>query len=248
MKSLVIDGDVPSNPGNLEGDIRGQRLDQFRDDPSVRVLLSSEVGSEGLDLEFCHVLVNYDLPWNPMVVEQRIGRLDRLGQKSDSILIFNLSMPGTIEDRVLERLYARVKVFETSIGELEVILGEEVRNLAQILFARNLTPEELDARLDQSAEVIERRKMELEDMEQNASSLIGHDEYFLDQIEQARRQHRYVGGEELLVYLRDFINTHYPGCSLQPVPQQDLHLFRFDETFPSSGRSGVTGFLPTVSP
>lgn len=233
IKSLLIDGDVPSDPSNPEEDIRGQRLDQFRNDSSVRVLLSSEVGSEGLDLEFCHVIVNFDLPWNPMVVEQRIGRLDRIGQESESILIFNLSMPGTIEDRVLERLYARVKVFETSIGDLEVILGEEVRSLAQALFARNLTPEELDARLDQSAAVIERRKMELEDMEQNASSLIGHDEYFLDQIEQARRQHRYVGGEELLVYLRDFLNAHYPGCTVQPSSQQGVHLLRFDEPFRS---------------
>jgi len=233
VKSLVIDGDVPSDPRNPEEDIRGQRLDQFRNDSSVRVLLSSEVGSEGLDLEFCHVVVNYDLPWNPMVVEQRIGRLDRIGQESESILIFNLSMPGTIEDRVLERLYARVKVFETSIGDLEVILGEEIRSLAQALFALNLTPEELDARLDQSAGVIERRKMELEDMEKNASSLIGHDEYFLDQIEQARRQHRYVGGEELLVYLRDFLAAHYPSCTAQPSPQQGVYLLRFDESFRS---------------
>jgi hypothetical protein len=233
IKSLVIDGDVPSAPNNPEEDIRGQRLEQFRNDPLIRVLLSSEVGSEGLDLEFCHVIVNYDLPWNPMVVEQRIGRLDRIGQESESILIINLSMPGTIEDRVLERLYARVKVFETSIGDLEVILGEEVRNLAQALFARDLTPDELDARLDQSAEVIERRKMELEDMEQNASSLIGHDEYFLDQIEQARRQHRYVAGEELLVYLRDFVSAHYPGCSVQPASQQGVYLLRFDATFRS---------------
>lgn len=233
ITSLVIDGDVPSDPSNPDEDIRGQRLEKFRNDPSVRVLLSSEVGSEGLDLEFCHVIVNYDLPWNPMVVEQRIGRLDRIGQESESILIFNLSMPETIEDRVLERLYARVKVFETSIGDLEIILGEEVRSLAQALFARNLTPQELDARLDLSAEVIERRKIELEDMEQNASSLIGHDEYFLDQIEQARRQHRYVGGEELLVYLRDFLSVHYPGCSVQPASQQGVYLLRFDEPFRS---------------
>lgn len=233
IKTLVIDGDVPSDPSNPEADIRGQRLDQFRNDSSVRVLLSSEVGSEGLDLEFCHVIVNYDLPWNPMVVEQRIGRLDRIGQESESILIFNLSMPGTIEDRVLERLYARVKVFETSIGDLEEILGAEVRNLAQALFTGNLTPEELDARLDQSAQVVERRKIELEDMEQNASSLIGHDEYFLDQIEQARRQHRYVGGEELLVYVRDFLTAHYPGCSVQASSQQGLYQLRFNESFRS---------------
>ena len=79
----------------------------FKDDPELQILLSSEVGSEGLDFQFCHILVNYDLPWNPMRVEQRIGRLDRLGQKSDRIIIVNLSLPGTIEHRILHRLYGR---------------------------------------------------------------------------------------------------------------------------------------------
>jgi SNF2 family DNA or RNA helicase len=239
IKSLVIDGDVPSKPSNPDEDIRGQRLEQFRSDASVRVLLSSEVGSEGLDLEFCHVVVNYDLPWNPMVVEQRIGRLDRIGQQSKSILIFNLSMPGTIEDRVLDRLYARVKVFESSIGDLEVILGEEIRSLAQAVFSEELTPEELDARLDQSATVIERRKIEIEDLERSASSFIGHDEYFLDQIELARRQHRYVGGEELLVYVREFIHAHYSGCSIEPAGMEGVYLFHFDEPFRSFLRSAL---------
>ena len=56
------------------------------------------VGAEGLDFEFCNVLVNYDLPWNPMEVEQRIGRLDRFGQRHEKIFIYNLRVPGTIDD------------------------------------------------------------------------------------------------------------------------------------------------------
>lgn len=77
-----IDGDVPANPLDPGADERLQRIERFRDDPGTKILLSSEVGSEGLDFQFCHVVVNWDLPWNPMVVEQRIGRLDRLGQRS----------------------------------------------------------------------------------------------------------------------------------------------------------------------
>ncbi len=83
-------------------------LDAFRTDAGLRVLLSSEVGSEGIDLQFCRVLVNYDLPWNPMRVEQRIGRLDRLGQQADSILIWNLFFAGTIDSRIYERLYEKL--------------------------------------------------------------------------------------------------------------------------------------------
>ncbi len=69
----------------------------------LSVLLSSEVASEGVDLQFARVLVNYDLPWNPMRVEQRIGRLDRLGQRAEKISIINLFVESTIEERILDR-------------------------------------------------------------------------------------------------------------------------------------------------
>ena len=104
--------------GDYDDDQRQESIGRFRDDPSVRILLSSEVGSEGLDFQFCHMMVNYDLPWNPMVVEQRIGRLDRIGQKASKIIIFNFSVPGTIEDRIFTRLYQRIRIFEESIGDL----------------------------------------------------------------------------------------------------------------------------------
>src|SRR5262249_54456953 len=80
------------------------------DGPSV--LLSCEVGSEGIDLQFARMLFNYDLPWNPMKVEQRIGRIDRIGQNADRISIGHFSVSGTIDDRILNRLYARVNVFK----------------------------------------------------------------------------------------------------------------------------------------
>ena len=73
-------------------------IDTFCNNSEMDVLLSSEVGSEGLDLQAASVVVNYDLPWNPMVVEQRIGRLDRIGQASDTIVILNLVAAGTIAD------------------------------------------------------------------------------------------------------------------------------------------------------
>ena len=93
------------------------------------ILLSSEVGSEGLDMQFCNVVINYDLPWNPMRVEQRIGRIDRIGQKFDKLHIFNLCIVGSIEDRIYNRLYSKLGIFENSIGELEPILGELEKQL-----------------------------------------------------------------------------------------------------------------------
>lgn len=102
---------------------RYEIVDRFRRG-EFDILISSEVGSEGLDMQFCNVVVNYDMPWNPMRVEQRIGRIDRIGQKADKLLIFNLCLEGSIEDRIYRRLYDKLGIFENSIGELEPILGE----------------------------------------------------------------------------------------------------------------------------
>ena len=86
------------------------------------MLVSTESGAEGRNLQFCHQLINYDLPWNPMRVEQRIGRLHRLGQAHD-VMIFNLSCNDTIEAHVLDLLARKIRMFELVIGELDLILG-----------------------------------------------------------------------------------------------------------------------------
>lgn len=100
-------------------------IDRFREeeaDGGVRVLVSTESGAEGRNLQFCHQLINYDLPWNPMRVEQRIGRLHRLGQESD-VTIFNLSCHETIEAYIVDLLARKIRMFELVIGELDLILG-----------------------------------------------------------------------------------------------------------------------------
>ena len=76
-------------------------------------MLSSEVGSEGLDMQFCDVMVNYDLPWNPMVVEQRIGRIDRFGQKSEKVTIYTLIVAGSIQEKIFKRLLERIGIFKS---------------------------------------------------------------------------------------------------------------------------------------
>jgi SNF2 family DNA or RNA helicase len=118
----------------IHGDVsipdRELLIDEFVRDSQIRVLLSSEVGSEGVDLQVASTVVNYDLPWNPMVVEQRIGRLDRIGQRSQVISIVNLVLKNTVEERVLLRLYERIDLFERTIGEIEDILGNQLEELA----------------------------------------------------------------------------------------------------------------------
>lgn len=87
-----------------------------------RILLSTDVGSEGRNLQFCHSIVNYDLPWNPMRIEQRVGRVHRIGQ-TEPVRIFNFAAPGTIEDHILEVLDSKINMFELVVGEVGEILG-----------------------------------------------------------------------------------------------------------------------------
>ena len=101
---------------------RDKRIRAFHEDERS-VLIASRAGSEGRNLQFCNVLVNYDLPWNPMVVEQRIGRLHRIGQKRE-VHIVNLAAAGTIESYILQLLDRKIKLFELVVGELDLILGE----------------------------------------------------------------------------------------------------------------------------
>jgi len=101
---------------------RDKRIRAFQQD-GTSVLIATRAGSEGRNLQFCNVLVNFDLPWNPMVVEQRIGRLHRIGQTRE-VHIVNLAAAGTIESHILRLLDQKIRLFELVVGELDVILGE----------------------------------------------------------------------------------------------------------------------------
>jgi len=217
---LVLTGDVPSRPSDPENDERGKRLLAFRDDPSIRILLSSEVGSEGLDFQFCHILINYDLPWNPMIVEQRIGRLDRLGQEAERILILNFSVKGTIEEQILERLYLRIGIFEGSIGDLEPILGEEIRQLTDALLRSRLSDRERKQLIEQRAEVLARKRLEAKQLERDSRKFLGHDEFFDEQISRVETYRRYLSPEEISVFVRDYLKDRHPRCTLQPTSRE----------------------------
>ena len=116
------------------------------------VMLFSEVGCEGLDFQFCDCIVNYDLPWNPMRIEQRIGRIDRMGQRSEHVTIFNLITPGTVDADIYERCLLRIGVFESALGGSEEILGDITTELRDIAENYSLTEEERRTKLQQLAD------------------------------------------------------------------------------------------------
>ena len=118
--------------GQMKPEAKDASVDAFRETSDASILLSTEAGGEGRNFQFCHLLVNYDLPWNPMRVEQRIGRVDRIGQ-AHTVQVFNFWVKGTIEERVLDVLERRINVFEDTVGGLDPILGDAERDLAKIL-------------------------------------------------------------------------------------------------------------------
>jgi SNF2 family DNA or RNA helicase len=106
--------------GSMSLKAKDEAIDSFRE--SVPVMLASETGGEGRNLQFANTIVNYDLPWNPMKIEQRIGRLHRIGQTQD-VFIFNLAIANSIESYILKILHDKINMFELVVGEIETILG-----------------------------------------------------------------------------------------------------------------------------
>lgn len=105
--------------GGLTREEKTEKINQFRNDSQI--LISTDTGAEGLNLQFCSVLINYDLPWNPMSVEQRIGRLDRIGQKKN-MEIYSLAMKDTMEEHVVDLIINKMCCVGLVIGELPIIL------------------------------------------------------------------------------------------------------------------------------
>jgi len=116
---------------------------------ALDILLFSEVGCEGLDYQFCDCIVNYDLPWNPMKIEQRIGRIDRNGQQSETISIYNLITPGTVDADIYERCLLRIGVFNRALGGGEEILGRITREIRDVAENFKLTEEERKEKFQQ---------------------------------------------------------------------------------------------------
>jgi SNF2 family DNA or RNA helicase len=120
--------------GSLTGPEKDGVIERFRG--AVPLLLSTESGGEGRNLQFCNTLINFDLPWNPMAIEQRIGRLHRIGQERE-VFIFNLVVKNTLEEHILRILDEKINMFELVVGEIGAILGEmeDTQDFAEMVFA-----------------------------------------------------------------------------------------------------------------
>ena len=208
-----IDGDVPTDL-DPELDERQHRIRRFRGEPEIRVMLASQVGCEGLDFQFCDTIINWDLPWNPMMVEQRIGRIDRIGQKAKRIFVVNIACQGTVEWEILQRLYLRLDLFRSSIGDLEEVLGPVESQLQDGLFDPNLTDAQKTAVIEQAAQACEVRKRQLQELLKHSEHLIGQDRFLVDEVERLRRAGRYLSHEDLERFIRERVKVIDPRSSV----------------------------------
>lgn len=164
----MVHGGVPDE----ERTALRERFEKEKANPdALDVLLFSEVGCEGLDYQFCDCIVNYDLPWNPMRVEQRIGRIDRVGQQSEFVSIYNLITPGTVDADIYQRCLLRIGIFERALGASEEILGRITADIQAIAIDPNLSEEERQNKLQQLADNEIRQLQEEEKLEEQQLEL-----------------------------------------------------------------------------
>lgn len=178
LKVGIINGD--SGPRNQE------TIARFRQDPpDYRVIVSTEAGSEGVNLQVANVLVNYDLPWNPMIVEQRIGRIQRLASAHAHVIIFNIMLRGTFEEYIVGRLMEKLQMASHAIGDIEALLqgsdigdgeedaakGFEEKILELVLAA--LAGKNVEEATRLAEQSIEHAKDQLEKEEANINAMLG---------------------------------------------------------------------------
>jgi SNF2 family DNA or RNA helicase len=163
--------------GGLSREAKDRAIRDFQAD--LPILLSTEAAGEGRNLQFCRVMVNFDLPWNPQRIEQRVGRIHRIGQEQP-VDIFNLTARGSIEEFVLDILDRKLNMFELVIGEMDMILGQlsDERDFEEIvleIWARARDEEDFAAGMSELGEELVKARSAYQHMKDYDEALFGED-------------------------------------------------------------------------
>lgn len=212
IDSVIVHGGVDKD----------EALRRFESREGGNILLSTEVAAEGVDLQFSSLVVNYDLPWNPAKIEQRIGRIDRIGQEEQQILIWNLLYEDTIDERVHDRLLDRLDIFRNALGSMESVLGEVIRDLAYELMSHRLSAEDEIKKIDRTQVAIATMNRQQKHLEEEATNLIAHGEFIQNKVRAANELGRYIQGEDLYNYVKDYFNRRYPGTHFYPENENSM--------------------------
>lgn len=262
LKVGIING--ASGPRNQETIVRFRKKP-----PDCHVIVSTEAGSEGINLQVANVLVNYDLPWNPMIIEQRIGRVQRLASEHASVSVFNIMLCGTFEEYIVGRLMEKLQMASHAIGDIEALLeasgisGEDEsgaisfdEKIRQLVVAA-LAGKDVEAATRQAEKSIADAKSELEREEESINAMLGG----MDGAEYVGPRAPTLPGVVRSMESRDFTLAAFKILGARVTPQSpDLYIVeenggrehvRFEENAWAGARStlyapGTTAFLRLV--
>ena len=163
--------------GQLSTEAKNKAIADF--EAGAQVLLSTEAAGEGRNLQFCRTMVNFDIPWNPMRIEQRVGRIHRIGQTRE-VRIYNLSARGTVEDYLLELLDQKLNMFELVIGEMDMILGHlsderDFEDLLLDMWVNAQSQDDLQASFNQLGETLLQARQAYQKTREYDDALFGQD-------------------------------------------------------------------------
>jgi superfamily II DNA or RNA helicase len=177
LSAFLSLNDIPHGVfhGRMDNPAKDDEIRSFREVKDI--LVTTEIGGEGRNLQFCHQMINYDLPWNPMKIEQRIGRIHRLGQQNE-VMIYNLCAAESIEDYILDILDRKINMFEMVIGEIDMILGrirdeKDFSDMVYDIWTNSLSSKERQHGFDQLAARLQRSKAQYEKTRQLDEKLFG---------------------------------------------------------------------------
>jgi len=200
---------------------------------TYQIMISTEVGGEGRNFQFCHIMINYDLPWNPMKIEQRIGRLDRIGQKKD-IIIYNLFCSKTIEEKIVEVLFKRINIFETTVGSLDPILGK-IEDYIKTYFFNKDDSNHVENVSDKINELYKKIKEENNKKSSQIMELKSYDEKRLKKI---CKDNVIISDRFLINYINDIIEFYNSGHISNidsyytiEIPRNFLNILGYKQTF-----------------
>ena len=227
----LIYGDTPYDTPNSGKDNEGFKILGRNDvmegfkKGDFEILLASEVGGEGLDFQFCSALINYDLPYNPMRIEQRIGRIDRMGQMADKIVIGNLCMADTVDTVINAVLLSRIAEAQDMIGDLEPIIAEQMTEINQLIINKEFTQEDLEKRIHELNLRIEEERITREEFDKERYELVN-DKGFRDEFEESVRN-CHISPQDSLRFTMVFLKG-VNGCWAKKMTETScrIHLSR----------------------
>jgi len=215
--------------GGLTKEQKAESVKRFRKSKKFSILLSTEIGGEGRNFQFCSTLINYDLPWNPMKIEQRIGRLDRIGQKSNNIYIYNFFMEGTIETDIIFTLNKRINLFKQSIGDLEPILGKIEDDVKNLVFSINTNNQQQVSKFNRD---LENKVKKAEEMQLKLDDLmIDKKSFQMDKLIKYRSNDQKIFTNDVLhAFISRFFDLHNTYGKISEIKNSDENIDNLEES------------------